>query len=89
MFAGARPRTKSRSPRTDCQKTAWRKCRRGQHAAAAAEQPNPVGSNPRLLHEERKKESFDPFEEVFEKWSWVPEQYVKLGPDLFMQRYCW
>jgi hypothetical protein len=48
-----------------------------------------VGSNPHLLYEERRRESFDLFEEVFEKWSWVPEQYVKLGPDSFMQGYCW
>jgi hypothetical protein len=48
-----------------------------------------VGSNPHLLYEERKYESFDLMEELFEEFSWVPEKYVQMGPDSFMSRYCW
>jgi hypothetical protein len=48
-----------------------------------------VGSNPHLLYEERKQESFDLMEELFEEFSWVPEKYVQMGPDSFMSRYCW
>jgi DNA primase len=48
-----------------------------------------VGSNPHLLFEQRKQDSFDSMEEVFEKWGWIPEKYVQLGPDSFMSKYCW
>jgi hypothetical protein len=48
-----------------------------------------VGSNPHLLYEERKQESFDLMEELFEEFSWIPEKYVQMGPDSFMSRYCW
>jgi hypothetical protein len=48
-----------------------------------------VGSNPHLLQEDRRQDSFELMEEVFEEFSWVPERYVRLGPDSFMSRYCW
>ena len=48
-----------------------------------------VRSNPHLLYEERKQESFDLMEELFEEFSWIPEKYVQMGPDSFMSRYCW
>jgi hypothetical protein len=41
-----------------------------------------------LLYEEKKPNSFELLEETFEKFGWIPQEYVGLGPDSFMGRYC-
>ncbi len=51
-----------------------------------------VGSNPMLLNEPSLSSRDNPFslvEETFEKYGWIPGEYVKMGSERFMQKYCW
>ncbi len=51
-----------------------------------------VGSNPVLLHEPSlscRDNTFSLVEEAFEKYSWIPNEYVRMGSERFMGKYCW
>ncbi len=51
-----------------------------------------IGANPMLLNEPSLSSRDNPFsvvEEVFEKYSWIPNEYVKIGSERFMEKYCW
>jgi hypothetical protein len=51
-----------------------------------------IGSRPCLLLEpslSSHDNSFSLVEETFEKYGWIPSQYVRLSSDRFMEKYCW
>jgi len=51
-----------------------------------------VGNYPYLIIEERISENDNPMnlvEEMFEKYGWISEKYINLGPRKFLARYCW
>ena len=52
-----------------------------------------IGKNPILLHESGglspKEETFSLIDETFEKYDWIPKEYVQLGSERFMGKYCW
>ena len=51
-----------------------------------------VGGNPMLLNEPSLSSRDNPFslvEETFEKYSWIPSEYAKMGSERFMEKYCW
>jgi len=51
-----------------------------------------VGRHPLVLHEptlSARDNSFGLVEEFFERHSWIPNEYVKMGSERFMEKYCW
>ncbi len=51
-----------------------------------------IGSQPSLLLEPSLSSRDNPFslvEETFEKYGWIPSQYVRLSSERFMEKYCW
>ncbi len=51
-----------------------------------------IGSHPEVLHEPEVSSRENPFslvEEAFEKYGWIPSQYVRLTSERFMERYAW
>ena len=50
-----------------------------------------IGSYPILLHEpslSSRDKAFSLVEETFEIYSWIPNEYVRMGSERFMDRYC-
>ena len=51
-----------------------------------------VGVNPLVLVEPPQSTGDNPFglvEETFEKFGSLPAEYVKMGSQYFMEKYCW
>ncbi len=51
-----------------------------------------IGSHAILLHEPTLSGRDNPFslvEETFEKYGWIPSQYVKMTSERFMEKNCW
>ena len=51
-----------------------------------------MGRYPLLLVEPTMSSRDNPFslvEEAFEENSWIPKEYVGMGSERFMEKYCW
>jgi len=51
-----------------------------------------VGKHPLMLLEPTLSSLDNPFslvEESFQKYSWIPREYVGMGSERFMEKYCW
>ena len=50
-----------------------------------------IGKNPVLLDESTSSPSdtqFNLIEGIFDKYNWIPREYVRLGSQKFMEKYC-